>query len=348
MALALPSTWIDRRIYAPGKIAATVSTLGDLGVAADFVLEGTGLTAPALLDAATRVSIGQFLRVCRNALDLAPDPALAFRIGARLRVSSYGMYGYALMCAATMRHAYEVALRYHALATPVVPIRWHEDGSVVAWVFPSASTLHDVELSPALARFLMELQASIHVTLHKDVMGVECLPCRALVIGPAPAHASSYEAHLQCPVEFGQPRNELHYATSWLARAPQLANPITAAALLQTCTTLLAESEHATGVAGKVYKALIEHPGHFPDIEAIATQLHTTARTLRRKLDAEGTSYQRLLADVRRSLAIDYLRGTSLSTENIAEALGFSDGASFRHAFRRWTSKSPSEYRPRA
>jgi AraC-like DNA-binding protein len=146
-------------------------------------------------------------------------------------------------------------------------------------------------------------------------------------------------------VAFGQRRNELHYAASWLARAPQLANPITAAALVQTCATLLAEAERATGVAGKVYQALIAQPGRFPDIEAIAEQLHTTERTLRRKLEAEGTSYQRLLADVRRSLAIDYLRGTSLSTDDIADALGFSDGASFRHAFRRWTSRSPSEYR---
>jgi AraC-like DNA-binding protein len=107
----------------------------------------------------------------------------------------------------------------------------------------------------------------------------------------------------------------------------------------------MAEAERATGVAGQVYRALIACPGRFPDIDTIAGQLHTTTRTLRRKLDVEGTSYQRLLADVRRSLAIDYLRGTSLSTEDIAEALGFSDSASFRHAFRRWTSRSPSEYR---
>ena len=348
MTLATPSTSIDTRLYVPWKIAATVSTLSEAGVPAERALEGTGLTASAIVDATTRASVRQFLRVCRNALDLAPDPALAFRIGARMRVSSYGMYGYALMCAPTLRHAYEVSIRFHALATPVVAIRWHESASTVAWVFPPASTLQDVALSPALARFLMEMQAAIHFTLHKDVMGDACLPCRALVVGPAPPHAPLYQTHLQCPVEFGQPRNELHYAASWLARAPQLANPITAATLLQACSTLLAEGERATGVAGQVYKVLIEQPGRFPDIESIASRLHTTARTLRRKLDVEGTSYQRLLADVRRSLAIDYLRGTSLSTEDIAEALGFSDGASFRHAFRRWTLKSPTEYRQRA
>ena len=48
------------------------------------------------------------------------------------------MYGYALMCASTLRHAYEVALRYHALATPVVQIQWHEDASEVVWLLSSA------------------------------------------------------------------------------------------------------------------------------------------------------------------------------------------------------------------
>ena len=61
-----------------------------------------------------------------------------------------------------------------------------------------------------------------------------------------------------------------------------------------------------------------------------------------------GTSYQGLLTDVRRSLAIDYLRDSALTNDDIAEpALGFSESASFRHAFRRWMSTSPAEYRER-
>jgi AraC-like DNA-binding protein len=255
------------------------------------------------------------------------------------------MYGYALMCAPTLRQAYDVAQRYHLLAAPVVPLHWEEQGGSAAWVFPGGLVFDEHDVPPRLARFLLELQAAIHVTLHRDIMGADCLPSHVRVFGPPPRHADAYRTHLLCPVEFGHARNELHYDLSWLDRAPQFANPITADALVQNCATLLAEAERATGVAGQVYRALIARPGRFPDVDTIAEQLHTTARTLRRKLDAEGTSYQRLLADVRRSLAIDYLRGTSLSTEDIAEALGFSDSASFRHAFRRWTSRSPSEYR---
>ena len=68
-------------------------------------------------------------------------------------------------------------------------------------------------------------------------------------------------------------------------------------------------------------------------------------RTLRRRLEAQGTSYRLILAEVRRRLAIEYLRKTRMTTEEIASRLGYSEAANFRHAFARWTGKSPHDYR---
>ena len=89
----------------------------------------------------------------------------------------------------------------------------------------------------------------------------------------------------------------------------------------------------------------MEVPGRFDDMETLARKLNTTSRTLRRRLHLEGTSYQDLLAEVRCNLAKEYLRSTRMTTEDIAETLGFSDAANFRHAFRRWTGKNPSDFR---
>jgi AraC-like DNA-binding protein len=86
-------------------------------------------------------------------------------------------------------------------------------------------------------------------------------------------------------------------------------------------------------------------PGRFPDMEAVANTLCTTSRNLRRKLDAEGTSYQALLDGVRQSLARDYLNDPFLGVIDIAAALGFSDVPAFRHAFKRWTGITPAEFR---
>jgi len=79
MTYALSSAAGDSRTHTPWKIAATVATLSDLGVPAARVLEGTGLTEQALHDGATRTSLHQLLRVCGNALELAPENADALQ-----------------------------------------------------------------------------------------------------------------------------------------------------------------------------------------------------------------------------------------------------------------------------
>ena len=94
-----------------------------------------------------------------------------------------------------------------------------------------------------------------------------------------------------------------------------------------------------------IRRFLIERPGRYPSIETIAEKLQTYPRALRRKLESEGTSYRDLLAEVRMRLAIEYLRRTEMTNEEIASRLGYSDAANFRHAFTRWTGKSPSNFR---
>lgn len=140
-------------------------------------------------------------------------------------------------------------------------------------------------------------------------------------------------------------QNVLSYPSAWLGRAPQLANAITAAQVSSHCARLLEECRWQAGITRRVYQELTRTPGRFPEIEAIAENLCMTSRTLRRKLESEGTSYSDLLTSVRKALAIDYLTTTLLSAEDVALTLGFSDAVSFRHAFKRWTGLTPNEYR---
>jgi AraC-like DNA-binding protein len=333
------------RFYAPLKIAAVVQVLTEAGIETGEILAGTGLSAKSIADPNTRTSIEQLLIVGRNAIRLCQAPSIGLIIGQRLHVTSYGMYGYALLCAGTLRQAFEIAMRYHQLATPVMRIRWVEDQEKATWIFPSYQEMHLTDISHALYRFFLEMQFGIHATLIKDIMGAWCLPARASFAEPTPTHAGQVAQALECPVAFGHHRSELHYPVAWLELAPQLANPITAAQMSHTCARLMEEFTWQSGITRRVYHELTRTPGRFPDIESIASTLCMTSRTLRRKLDSEGTSYTNLLASVRQALAQDYLKTTLLSTEDIAAALGFSDTASFRHAFKRWTGMTPVHFR---
>jgi AraC-like DNA-binding protein len=124
-----------------------------------------------------------------------------------------------------------------------------------------------------------------------------------------------------------------------------LADPRSHAMAREICEQLLGEVNQAEGIAADIRKILIERAGRFASTAAIARKLQMHPRALRRKLEAEGTSYRDLLADVRMRLAIEYLRKTEMINEEIASRLGYSDAANFRHAFTRWTGKSPSKFR---
>ncbi len=154
-----------------------------------------------------------------------------------------------------------------------------------------------------------------------------------------------YRTLFRCPVQFKQPVDQLRFSTRWLAEPMPFADPITNAMAREMCEKSLAEVNEAGGTAADIRRILIEQPGRFPSIETMADELDLNPRTLRRKLEAEETSYRVILAEVRMRLALDYLRETTMTNEEIASRLGYSDAANFRHAFARWTGKSPSEYR---
>jgi AraC-like DNA-binding protein len=58
-----------------------------------------------------------------------------------------------------------------------------------------------------------------------------------------------------------------------------------------------------------------------------------------------GTSYQTLLENSRRTRALEWVTATTLTFDEIAKRLGFSDVRSFRRAFKRWTGHTPGDHR---
>lgn len=333
--------WIEK-IYAPYKIAALVDTLIDLGVPSQVTLRGTGLEASELESPEALTSVGQYFTACRNAVRASTTPRTPFLVGRRMHLSAYGMYGYALMCSLTLRSFFDQGVKYHRLATPTVVIEWREQDGAAIWSFPR---LVSPELSADLFGFLIEQQLVQHAVHLADVAGPDCRPVRALLSYPAPAHESLYSEFLGCPVYFDSEGCELHYDAGILDQPAQLAHKLTSTLMQATCERLIGEAKTSVGVSGQVYQILMASPGHLPGIKDVADMVHMNERTIRRKLEAEGTSFTEIIDDVRTSLACEYLKTTRMTTEDIASLVGFSDAANFRRAFKRWTGKAPREYR---
>lgn len=334
--------WNEKR-YAPYKVAALTEVLAEQGIGPEASLSGTGLTAESLSNPETLTSVRQYITVCHNALRLSKTPETPFRTGSRIPLSAYGMYGFALVCSPTIREYFQVAVKYHRLATPLLSMSWQEKGDHASWIFPMDTAV--VHPDPLL-RFLMEQQLTQLAThLRAMLGGTSFLPIEALLSYPAPRHTQLYERYLGCPVRFGAPMSELVYPRAVLSAKPLLAHRLTSKILQETCDRILGEVKISTGVAGEVYQIIASTPGHSPSMERVAKRIGTTVRTLNRRLTIEGTSFTQILDDVRCNLASEYLRSTKLSIDDISELVGFSDASNFRHAFRRWTGTTPARYR---
>jgi AraC-like DNA-binding protein len=79
--------------------------------------------------------------------------------------------------------------------------------------------------------------------------------------------------------------------------------------------------------------------------QTVARALGMSERTLSRRLAEETTTYEELVDQLRRSLALQYIRAPSISVSQIAWLLGYEGSTSFSHAFARWTGRSPSAVR---
>lgn len=85
--------------------------------------------------------------------------------------------------------------------------------------------------------------------------------------------------------------------------------------------------------------------GSQPSADAVASRLNLSVTSLRRKLQAEDTSYQRLKDECRMEAAFHYLSCPELTNNCIAERLGFDETSAFFRAFKKWTGITPGEYR---
>ena len=333
----------DQKIYPAHKIAAIVGALAESGFSTDQALAGTGVAPDEL--AVARVSYRQMLSVYGNAQRLsASDPSLPFRAGQRMHLTSFGMLGYAKLSSADHAASLDFGVRHQRINGPLIEVRVHQENGIGVGSYEPVAGL---DVTDELYRFLTEFYLTSHLTLAMDLCGPSFRYLELRVACARPAHAHLYQEVFDCPVIFGQPRSETRYALSWLRQPIAYANPVTNAMSRQVCEQALLELNQDESVAAEVRRSLINRPGGFPGVDQMAADLSMSTRSLRRKLGAEQTTYSQILSDVRVQLAVEYLRKTSMTNDEIATRLGYSDAANFRHAFTRWTGKHPSDYRAR-
>jgi AraC-like DNA-binding protein len=330
------------KVYPVVELAAVIEAMSLEAIAHQNLLARIRLSNAALTSPRTRISIDQLLDCFQYAAAHSPDPFFAYRAGLRLHVSAFGAYGFALLSSTNYRQTMKFAETYHRLVTPLTDIQFTEQSGCGVWSF---SPIGHERIDAQVSRFIVEMGFGITLSLHRDVMGQSFRPRELHFTYPKPANVEEYERVFETTVIFGRERNEFVYDAAWLDGTPMLANDVAYATLQDLCKSQLAEFEELKGASGRVTQALLQNLPRSLSFEQVAEMLNMSPRTLRRRLEDENTTFRQLCDDLRMKMAIRYLRDTRLTVEQIADALGFSDAANFRHAFHRWTRASPHSFR---
>lgn len=311
--------------------------VGRWGISAEELLGPLGLTADQLADPTSRVPIATVEALFDRARTLTGEPALGYHLGLQMRISAHGYLGFAAMAASTIREALELACRFAPTRTTAIDLRLEESADRACVVFDENCSFGKVQdiVIVALMVGLWRLGNSL---TGKDLTG------DAELAFPEPSYASRLAGLLPGTLRFSQPSHRLVFDRRILDLPITMSDPDALRLAREQCERELDRLGYQQSYVARVRAVLGAHERELPSLEETASQLGASARTIKRKLAEEGSSYSNLVEEVQAARALSLLK-SELTVDEIANRLGYSDAANFTRAFRRWTGKTPSAFR---
>ncbi len=192
----------------------------------------------------------------------------------------------------------------------------------------------------------MECAVALSFLQGRRSIGEEFAVREVCFAHPAPARVSEQERLFQAPVRYAAPRNELVFDSALLERPQRHAEPRLLGVLSRQLEELMSRLPETRSCSALVQRLMLDElPDREPTVRSVARLLRVSPRSLQRRLSEEGTSFNGLLDELRRDLALRYLEDRRLSIGEVGFLLGFSEVSAFHRAFKRWTGTTPTEQR---
>jgi len=330
----------------PHPVRSLLPALGlmeSLGFDHQACLRGTGILLSHLGDANARMSLQQELGFYRNTLELTGDPTVGLKLGEPFIPQRYGLFGYALLSAATFRHALALAENFGRLTFSFYTLKFGVSGKQAHFTLSEPPPFEQELVDAYLDRDMSAAQVDFN-----EILGEPFPVEEVYVTHDGHGRQRTYREHFGCPVHFCADVGKFVFSSSILDDPLPQSDPESSRHFQQQCQVLIAKLSSQGHFVDDVRMLILARPGFFPDIDYVAEKLDISTRTLRRRLKEEGSNYRALLDEIRFGMAREYLGKTNLSMEEICGLLGYSESGNFSHAFRRWSGQSPSEWRQAA
>ncbi len=256
-----------------------------------------------------------------------------------------GMVGYTILSSDTLGEALMQRIRFSPLLRPYFGMQLQavDDDSVELMLLQP----EPLRIGPRAQAFSMEFGLAMWAGATQQLLGAgrhfEAVHCAY----PDPNLQQRYHEVFRCPVHFAQPQSLVRFRRELLDRPLPHAHGEANRICEAQCEALLAQMQAGRDTTTALRRLMLRRPRKLPDLPGAAAALETSPRTLRRRLQEEGSSFTRVLSETRMQLARDYLRTTSVPIADIAALLGFADESSLTRAFRRVYQVTPRQFRGR-
>ncbi|WP_435211521.1 AraC family transcriptional regulator [Luminiphilus sp. nBUS_16] len=306
------------------------------------LLDSAGLNLEAISDSSSDLTGEQYYGFLSQVLATLDIPAFGCKVGQRFSLSDFGVLGYACVSSSTIRQFLQTFFRFQQIVGSSASFREalrEEGGNAMIEIHSSCSNEN-------LLRFDIEEAVGQWTIAAGDMWsGKESMYTCVNLSLPEPDYAQELQTLVGCPVFYQQARNELVFPAELLEGPIVMADELTAKLCEQQCHTLLQGLTQQEGLVEQVRKLIINQAGRISTPEDVASKLHISYRTLRRRLSDEGTSFKEIHNELRMGMAGEYMRQTELTTQEIAFLLGYSEASNFHRAFKLWFGKTPGDYR---
>lgn len=309
------------------------------GFSEEEILRGTRLRWDDLHTNNSLLSFEQARRLFLRTIELSQCPWIGLSIGQSTQLSAHGATGYAAMAAKNVGEAMFLLQRFSETRLRMVTFEVETQSGF-------SITLKEVLTSPEVREYILGHTVAGLLQLLETITGQDLRASISIKWPfPEPPWSQHYRAFCR-QSEFGSEQLRMDIPPALLNVASLAPDPQAYRTALRDCEHQLAQMQAGT-LTTRIQRRLIDcdASSSYPTLEQMADMEHVSVRTLIRRLHEEGTTYQRLLDDVREELACWLLIHTNLSIEAIAEQLRYQDTSNFSRTFRRWLDVTPSEFR---
>ncbi|WP_456373967.1 AraC family transcriptional regulator [Thiolapillus sp.] len=301
------------------------------------ILRELAIDPRRIADINARFRISQVLALFEKMENIIPESSFGLKAAEFWHPSHMGPLGYAWITSETLHAAFKRLQRFSKIVTEGSKLTLVETDIDIAMEFRFLGNIALTSRSDtSMAMLLAMIRCNGDHKLH---------PTSVSFAHSAPRDPAPYYALFQCPVEFDAEitcfRLEREEAEKIRSTSHAQLSLLHDQLMREYLSNLDKEN-----IIERVKAAIVEElpSGHISDAR-IAKALFMTERTLQRRLQAEGTTFKRLLTEVRQELADQYIRDSKMTLQEISFLLGFAELSSFSRAFKRWKGMSPKHFR---